>query len=382
MSVNLYINKPKASFYEVTDVSVFNKTKQDSFVDNNIRYINGMGHSVFITDRSGIKVEVPPTYSAQLGFTVIKTLSVQKDVNIYIDDIYNANSTECSVLVKLVSEGNFDRIINRKQYEISYFIPKEDIEKKGGSLYLYELDLLVSTLNDCYTPFHPFSEVGYRNIMMMNEEASNTVEDFGFSIKIVDSAGIFGDRFINISGMVFRIKTRYYYDGLMDGVYFVSSPESHGNIVTGKPNSIKYTFEEADEKLKLYRSQEEAETLGDVEAQRDKELKKLSIEVKERDMQIKKEKIEFEHQMELNRRELENEFFEKELQYKKDEMERDIEIKRLKARLEEESFKRKDYYEERNHQRKDTTESLKYIPALLAVFTAVLTAAVALNKKG
>ena len=192
---------------------------------------------------------------------------------------------------------------------------------------------------------------------------------FGYSVELVDNAGKYGDRFVNIGNRVYRISPRQ--DSTRkDGIYVVSN-----NPVTGKFDLtdvclVYHTFEEAKEKVGLYNSCEEAYNLGDISLARKIELSNMeqSLAVMKNEMQMAKQK----HDMEMLEKNRELKTLEMERERHAQIMAEAKERADIAASLERQRIK--DYYEDKAYQRKDQSEMLKFIPAVVVAIGSILMA--------
>mgnify|MGYP001024817864 CR=1 FL=1 len=351
-------------------------------------YINGLNVPVTVVLRSGAKFVIPPSHNRNLvEFVICFKVTFSSDVIVDTTSLSNDTSPESQLLADILESGTVSRRGMQSVGEIQYGVTKEDLYRKGNALYISNLDLVVTLLQGSNTPLHPFSESGVRNRLIEQTEEINEVGGFGYRIDIVDNEQQFGPRFVNINNEVFKVHPQVDITR-RNGVYRISSGPVEGDAPFTAPISRFYTFEEAEEKLGLYKSHNEAKTLGDVLASRKKELDEYALDIREEEHRLKQEKMNREEDFEQFKRKLEKERLQeeeerklREQRWKREEqimLERQTRLKDEIAELEHTrtvtSLGRKDYYEERSYERKDSSEIVKFIPLVVGGLIAVAAA--------
>lgn len=356
--------------------------------ETSLGYINGLNIPITVVLRSGLQITLPPTtVGGYRDFIVRHRVVTTREVKVNTVALSNNTSVESQLIRETIEKGETRYQQGQRIIELKYAVSRDELLGSGGSLYLTNLDIVITTLRDHAIPFHPHSEAGIRNRMIEENEHINTVGSFGYTIEIIDNTGVFGDRFVNVNNEVFKIHVRKD-PNRPSGVYRVSSGPVKGDVDFAPPKSEYYTFDEIPTTLGLYKSYEEALTLGDVFAARKVELDELAISIKREEAELKAEKQRREaafdrlkHELEEERLRQEDERKRKEAEFKATEsrfLERQARLKEEIAELEHrrqmESIHRKDHYEEKSYQRKDSSDLLKYIPAVVAAVAAIFVA--------
>lgn len=365
----------EAPSYNIENVVTSNhdiKCLLSSPYEQHISYLNGFSESITVIERNGVETVLPPQRDRNnVNFIIRVTYTVPRDIHFDAKNLLVSDpdiSVECSAIVKA---GN--KIIHRNErgfvdsccFSIDYVIPREKLERRGGSVYLIERDVVISLHVGTRTPLHPFSKYFFQE--RLKSENTDIINEnvFGFSIKIVDNNGVYGDRYVNLNGKAYRIPARR--DRILnDGVYFTCTGQAFGNYDLCPPETHKYIFDEADDALNLFRNVEDALTYGDPVKAKEKELERVKLEFKEKEMFFENEKLSMkskinEQENELKRRQ--NEYAD--MSSRLDHMRREAEHARNMDKM-----YRTDYYDERSHRRKDWTETLKYIPAVITTIGA------------
>lgn len=338
-------------------------------------YINGLTKPVTVITRYGVKAEIPPTQNHLIRDFIIRIkLHVGMTVNLNVDALLTSSHEYSHLLAQVINEGNQVYRQGQRQYSLDFHVSLDDIEKKGNNIYINNLDIVLSTLHSYLQARHPFGEDGLRNYAVNGDPTINSINSFGYSLKIVDTLGCYGDRYVNICGEVYKVPCSKSNE-LADGVYLTSSGSVIGDYALGKPISKRYTFEEADKELRLYRTVELARTLGDEITAKETELKNLSIELKREEQDLRQQKQKRDLEFEERKRELDRVTLEEDHQRKRKEIEFNEKMIKLKSEIEDLEHKRnielmrqKDYYESRSYERKDTSEIVKFLPAIITGF--------------
>lgn len=280
--------------------------------------------------------------------------------------------------------GNMSRtIVVDYPVNVQDFYECSAMYHRAGDVVLSRLDLLQSPPH----PFHP-DAAGFvkTNIDQIDTEANHTL----IQLELIQEEKALSARYISVSNKVFTIfpKTDL---KKKEGVYITYSEVDP--LDESKMRAVQefYTLEEAEKKLGVHKTPEEALSAGDINAARKQELAKLEHDnhVMKREFETfklseaektsarEREIQELEHKNKLRIHELtvakdEAEFNRKiaEENFARLRMETkfisDKQMLELKDYAEQKSLGRRDYYEERSSARKDSTDMIKAIPALIA----------------
>lgn len=335
-----------------------------------VTYINHLAVPLTVGWRSGLKFTLPPQPSMFNQNLIIRveirvSHSVKIDMQRTLSVVGEESTAELKALREALALQMKGPSYGDATFTLDYPLSLEDLQNYGGTVYYNELDCLISLLALDQAPPHPYSVAGRNQQLIETSALGQDGCGFGYSIDLVDSAGRYGDRYINIGGKIYRIPavsdpTR------RDGIYVISNAPVQGALGGDKPVVKHYPFEGADSTLGLYRTAEEAEQLGDASLARKLELAEL------------------EHQLIVNKRELldakhthERELLDKDRELKQLQRQRELdalELQRVREREELERQRVKDLYEDRSYRRKDSSEALKFIPSIVVGIGAVLLA--------
>jgi hypothetical protein len=371
--------------FEIGDITPMNAAiKLDVSFHQQILFHNGFGRNVHVVYRNGVLVTVPPASkrSSPRGALIIRqiprgSLGVIVNQQILSSDSVDEEPKERKLIREEIAASSTSygtAFGSGAAGGLDYALKQSDFTRNTGSLYLPQFDVVVSLEDNVdKVPYHPYSNEGMRAMILANDDGIMGRERFQYGISIVDHHKRFGRKYINIAGEVFPInpvtKTE-----LADGVYLKTSStvSEAGHVSTERV--LFLTYEQAKEKLRLWNTVEEAITLGNPKVLDDRE---------QRDLVAEQRRLEHESRMRQREREEELELI------KHNEAVRVAQQAALEAQLKDqrllaehrramESMVRKDYYEDRSYARKDSTDFLKYVPALI---TAIGSLAILLAKR-
>lgn len=244
-----------------------------------------------------------------------------------------------------------------------------------GSVYVSEFDLVVNfNVNRNFTSVeHPLNLDTF-TVEKMKKHFEN-INGLSINFELVDNDDLLDNRYLNLTGTIYKLTAVK--DNSRDNGVYVST---YDHFNEKRTNSF-FDITEATEKIGLARSIEEAETNGNSKQLLELEILKAKEELARNEINISELKQESERSMINLRMELlEAEAESKRLKIKSDKIKSDYdkEITTLKSNMEIKEMKEKsefetnsrirdDYYDSRSQSRKDTSEILKVIPAVLSV---------------
>lgn len=230
-------------------------------------------------------------------------------------------------------------------FVIVYDVSVSRIRKNAGKVFLPEADIMISDNADMEL-YHPNSHMGRIQI----HDRQSIVKRAGRELWINDPRRVFGDKWININGEVFKIKADHYTD-VKEGVAVTDSAKY--NFKTGKlqpAQMLNLTFEEADKLLGMYNTAEEARVQGDLKSVREKEAQEL-----------KHKRHQLETETEIKVAEMKRLLVEEKA--KNDRLENKLAAEKIER--DEKAAKMKSEYERKSHYRKSSLELLKWLPAFI-----------------
>ncbi len=334
-------------------------------VEKRISYINRTHREVIICERSNLKLVIP----AAPRFGVPQEVIVR--VEYWIHEERVKINTEL-LLDRMRDLGDHVKVFRQAfscnefygpqfrgvRFCVEYAVDQATLEDYNDSLYYKDIDLLISIADKSECPDHPFSQEAEINDAYANVLINQPSLGLNVDIYINDPKNRYGERYVNVFGKVYCIRTVKLFDR-KEGIYL-------SKIVNGKRCDVYFTFEEAGKEINLFRVEDEALTNGHV----DIILKKNLAELENTNLLLKKEldaskTILQTKQVELDARKAE-------LDKEREEWKAEKEQEDLKRKREFERMK--DKYEERSYERKDRSELLKHIPTLIIGLSTVFLA--------
>lgn len=336
-----------------------------------LMFENGFPYPVKVVLSSGFAVTLPPHGNVGINnvlsqrvynFVVRKQFKysshVKIDTNNVLSDVPEDNK-ELYAMVLAANQANSNYGYQYHDFSIDYCISRDQFEAHAKTgLYVPEIDAVICLADDCDV-VHPNSPDG----LSMQANESGDLLGYSFRLEIVDPYDQFGHRFININGVVDRIEP------IKDvrrepGVYLHRVMRE----TSGKTADIEtkhFSFDEAIKALRLFRTEDEAKSLGDIlEAQkRDYELR--AQENKNRSLELESKLRE--ETAKSKQAALDYEAKEAELKEVREVLKalREERVTKLKEDYEKRSMAREDYYDQRSSARKDDGEWLKWVPAVI-----------------
>jgi len=325
-------------------------------------YYNYLPTAATVVWRSGLKCTLAPEPSFETNHLVIRNeITIQHAVKLDIQRVLSAVADDASQEMRALRDA-FKISIRHNHFSsvtliLDYHLSLEQLRDYGGSVYYHELDIVVSLMSSDKSPPHPYSAAG-RDLCLVESAPSKI--GFNYGIEIIDNAGKYGDRYLNIGNKVYRAPAEK--DSTKrDGVYIVANEPVIGEVDMSEREVQYYPFEMAEEQVGLYRTPEEALNLGDLSQARKEELVQLEHELQIGKAELNKERQEHEAAMLDKQRAL------REAEVERDRQARVIEEMRAdhEHRLKLERERVKDYYDDKSYERKDKSETLKFIPAIV-----------------
>lgn len=355
-------------------------------------FINALNVPVVAMTRTGVKYVIPPMTGQNLkGFVVRTNYSAKGHVNVDTHDLLNdsghATTDEAGFIAKAVRrDETFARAAARPHSGmVDYVVPFKAFEDHGGTLYLPNLDVTLSILTPDQAPPHPYSLVGMRQYLGMEQREQQGKAGVVVQIRIIDSQGQFGSRFVNLGGEVFHIQAERGQSDMQDGVYAIGSyPAPAGASMPGNRTQY-FKFDEAEKALSLYQTFNEAKTLGNPQDVYKRELEERNQALKQREHEHEEQKANWRREADERRAVQDREAHESKMRLM--DREEKVSIREAEAtrfeqenrmteqRLKFQQLVLKDVYENRANDRKETIEILKHLPLLIggvaAIFVAV-----------
>lgn len=339
------------------------------------RIINTMGYEVFWRDSTGLIVTEAPNRALNGVPSLTIVVEYQFDISSAFDTRELLKSVGCEnrdalhrnfamQIEEMSKTRSFRGGVNMVTYEVG--ISEDTLNDCGGLIYLQDLDMVVGYEKRKHEAHHPFSHAG-----MIERMNSNLAIEEGTQQRIVyvDNSGIQSTRWMNTGQEVLQIKS-ISDPSLKNGVYVTYTVPDANDVTTHV-----YTVEEAEKKLGIYISRDEALAFGSPEHRKKEEVKDLEHRVsmeKQEMARLKaisdREKLEAEDQ---NRR-LEQQIKDDERRYAREKDEHEHRYRLLREEME---FNRQRQQHDRDmtkNERKDQSDAWKSVVEVMKAAIAVV----------
>lgn len=355
-------SKPKTEFLRVDTHRAFDFNTMENYTDlrTTQMYINDTNQRIRVISRNNYVHVCQPSGGLSDNFT-IRTIYHFKGSGTIVSAINMLNNLieksklrlgELEILRDALSDAyrsshgnllqNYDVILDKS-------IAGKRI-RMNQSLYIHEADLVIQDETSCAGTIHPFSEQGVheRGIMDFAENKKAS----GVLLELIDNENKINMRYIYVAKKVMMIPT-HRDPQRASGVYCTRI--DHDRYDTALETEF-YTYEQAEEKLGLHRTEEEAISGGDPEL-----LIRIAEDTARREfaefkLKADREKLEAEQRIRLLQDELDERKMRRNEQY------------------EDKRQRRDDYYEDRSHARKDNSEFWKLTTAAMVTLLTVVVA--------
>jgi len=348
-------------------------------IEYRLLFLNHTQHTVSVGDRRGFKWEVPRLRDLEKNVLIVRleltlTQAARDSVAVMIKQMDNGSSDAIKQLCAAIAEAQDRGLANRfpVTFCLDYVVDMEEIARSGGSAYLVDADVMISTLDPRYMQPHPYSLEGRLKSVSVAAPDHLDIANFAYSFDIIDNTGRTPPQWVNVASKVFRVEPKID-PTRRDGVYVTTT----GDTIT---TEVVPLDAEKMAELGIYPSYQEALAKGDVQGTRKAELLAMEHELNQSKVSyqmLKNDNDRFKAQLDKVTAEADAEQKEllRRLEREKAEKEHFAELARLRA---------KDYYESRSYERKDNSEFIKLLPNIIlgvgAIVSALASLIVAKNK--
>lgn len=132
------------------------------------------------------------------------------------------------------------------------------LQESGGTVYIHELDVVVTQYVNVTSIYHPFSKEGLLDTMCQQGDDSVGII---LQCYIVDNRRYLSDRFINILGRVTRIQ-KLYKPGHPEGFYVRHQKSTTVGDGAVEYDTVHLPLEVAEKEYQLFKTPEDAQTFG------------------------------------------------------------------------------------------------------------------------
>lgn len=304
-------------------------------------FLNRTGTGIKVSFANGHCVTIPPVNSTVVDGVFYVT--VEYDIR---------NGCSLQELEKSISEAEYKVLVgglttNRSNPVLEYELKPIDTLSSGKAIYLDELNVTLSS--------SAVAGFVYPTNLDKAATAMGDGHDKNFELYImsVDSLGLKTGEFVRYGEFVFELNHTPA-TGLPDGIYIATRCNGEELIVN------RYELDAEIRGFKMFRSRRDA-------MEYNFELSDDQIAIEK--ARLAQSKIELEKELVTAKQKLSD------MTLENSQRERDLNAhyEREKRKIEREAMERKDEYEYRSQLRKDSSESIKWLPSIIAALGAAVT---------
>ncbi|MNZ60784.1 hypothetical protein D3C78_788590 [compost metagenome] len=226
-------------------------------------YYNYMDRDLIVTSRDGTSIVIPPVgnFNSDELIVCVTHAMTREAMERALDILRNRSCVEdreTHFWIRAYEGALYNNSRQSLSASVEYVIYYRDIQDAGGRCYMPDVDLLVEFLAD-HGAIHPFDKVKRDEAMVQSVAPGVGDSTFVFMIKAVDNSQHVqrASRYVNLGGDIFLIPIERDLN-YATGVHLVSRTPLRDGEVVRDIVARSYTFEEADIKLGLHRTVEDA----------------------------------------------------------------------------------------------------------------------------
>jgi hypothetical protein len=325
------------------------------------RYLNFTGKVLTVIERNGMRHEFESIQSYhRSSFVIMTDWKIHRSMHeAFVDFVKQERENEAQVIRRLRELLTAYKPTFHENYmylRTEENIQLADLDLHRGEIYDHEHDVVVSLFRGKDAGPHPYSAEGRALTQLNHVEKLGDSKAFCELIQIVDNEGRFGDRFINRNKMVYRIEATQ--DFTRDnGVWVIRNKPFENTRLPSQMGWRRYTFEEADGLLELYKTYAEALHCGEAMLAAESELARERYELNEQKLRHQREQ----QNWEAEQLRLQTAFERQQAAYADEQFRAKMELDRVKHQYERQMLDMKANAE----RRKETAEWMKQVPAIL-----------------
>jgi len=337
-------------------------------------YSNTTGKTIVVANRTGLKFEIKSSLGEKKEFVVTMEIGFDNEVKKYLAGVLSAVDESSSEALQVFRDAFAQTIqpepISRAYNYVSLEFPIDvnELEKYGGVLYLHDVDVCIGFANLTDEVIHPESMEGIKARIAYSDAEALGGRSMPFVIDLVDNEHVLEVCFMNIAGNVYPVFP-ISDTSRKSGVY-LTAPKSVEAPEGVRKGELVVTYSKDIESFGIYGTFAKAKANGDISRQM--ELKKIEFDA--RVLEQKHENEILKAAAEQDRIQFERRERELLAEHEARKRERDEAMASLEHMREIERAKAKDIFEDRSYARKDSSETIKFIPAIVVGLGAIFAA--------
>lgn len=357
-------------------------TKKNSVIEVRVAYENYLPLDITIVERNGLRCVVPSRIGPfGVGFVTrveYRLLEETADgIDKFMAQIGSSSCEEMRVFKEAYTRQRTTNWHRGAVVVLDYIVTLETLKENNGVIYYKNRDIIISSLDIASTPAHPYSEDGVDKSGLEAGSGFGIGRDMiAFKIELVDNARNIGNRFIFFAGEVHSVVAKID-ERRSCGVYITKTSNDITNPTKYTAHQEHLSVEDAQLRLGLYRTPQEALEGGDSILTRKEALARSEHELTLLKQDLQQAKLQADQDALVAQRELAelihgNKIKEAALAEKSSKLDRDR--KEFEYEQERRRSEMRDMYERRSSERKDSSDMLKFLPMLILSIGAVMAA--------
>ena len=243
-------------------------------------FLNHTNRTLYILDRNGVKFRVDKVANDYRQHFIIRTAytvpgHVYDDFQPVLNNAMDHpdNYPDLVAIRDAFFNRNSDNRFQQRTVYVDTIVSQTEFDKEH-SVYVTNMDLVLTTCSPDKEVVHPFGKVSMFDAWY--QKRSKDCSGVSIFVEIVDNDNQIGNRFVYTAKRVFEVPAIQ--DNTREsGIYLCCIEKRPG--FEDSISSVRFELTEGEEKLGLYKTQEEAISDGDIKAKRDKELADLKFEM-------------------------------------------------------------------------------------------------------
>lgn len=346
-----------------------------------LTYVNYLPIPITVIDRSGLRHIVPSVHNShEEQFIIRHEIRVRHDcigeLKKMLSCIGTSTNHELNLIKTIFLEKQENRYYQGFVVNLDFKIDLNTLKINGGNLYIKSKDVVISTQSIMSAPSHPFSEdtIG-DNIILGSDNLDLDLGSPSFKIEIIDNNNEIGQRFVYALGEIHQINPKTDLKR-HSGIYTTTIEPNVINDVGYSLAQKRFTSQEAEEQLGVFKTKDLAKSAGDLKEVRREEIIRLehSNNLLKQEVTAQKQKFDSDMQLLQHQRtmeELQHQVLVNKLEREKDQIEHVREMERTE---------RKEYYDKVSQTRKDVSEIIKFLPHVVIGIGAIIVAVQKMKK--
>lgn len=346
----------------IRKVTAVKPSKQQGVVNYDYEVSKGfrnyLSYPVVLTDRNNMSVKIPSKRQRynednecelHIDVTIRYGADVVLDYTHILDNLDDNSPPELKIIKEALNNNRVTVSYGQRYIQFSYRVDDFLLKRNNYSVYLEQVDTVISRGDISFDVVHPYSAIG--QALILNREP----DMFHYRLLINDPFNQFGDRYVNINGDVYPVRKTVDHS-VAPGVYRYTD------------TTKRYEFKDADKALNLFTTEVLASQLGVPEEHVRAQIEQQTMKYKNQQLELERQLNELKHDHAKSEAKRKKKLDKQTSALKRRESEvkqMELEYKRLSSIEAQRLQQLKHELETKSANRKDTSELVKWLPAFI-----------------